>query len=203
MSFAQPEFLWFLLPVALAGWRGRPSTRFAPLRLPVVPAESVAFPRSRWQRLETLVHGVRVSALFLLVVALARPVDTTRFEAPLVDGLDLAIVLDRSSSMSARGVPGTPTRFEVACENVREFAGRRATEHGDRVSLTTFARFAERLVPATSDLGALNSALEGASTVAEPAAGRDCVGSRHRRRRPFAPGDRCRGRSSARTADGR
>jgi Ca-activated chloride channel family protein len=100
----------------------------------------------------------RLGALALVLVALARPQLGYAWEESKTAGIDIAIALDVSVSMSADDF--RPDRLAVARRVVREFVGARA---GDRIALVTFAGTALTRAPLTSDrrmLDELVAALE-------------------------------------------
>jgi Ca-activated chloride channel homolog len=110
------------------------------------------------------VPGVlRATAFALLVLALARPVDTTRPETTEESGIDVMLVLDLSGSMAAvmenvpddlkphvtvpePGIP--PRRVDIAKAVVRDFISRRKS---DRIGVIVFGKSAFVLSPQTLD----------------------------------------------------
>jgi len=106
---------------------------------------------------------MKVAALCLTIVALARPLRGRVELASQGEGVDIALLLDRSSSMEAKAHDGAPRRFEVAKEVVGEFARRRMTDTegiADNVALLSFARYTDLLCPFTLDADVLVGALE-------------------------------------------
>ncbi len=110
------------------------------------------------------VPGVLRSIAFaLMVLALARPVDTTRPETTEESGIDVMLVLDLSGSMAAimenvpdnlkphltvpePGIP--PRRVDIAKAVVRDFISRRKS---DRIGVIVFGKSAFVLSPQTLD----------------------------------------------------
>ena len=161
LSLADPFFL-ALVPVAVgvallgARVRGR-----AAARVPRLPG--VELPRSLAQRMVWLPQAMKVAALCLTVLALSRPLRGKVELSTQGEGVDIALLLDRSSSMEAKAHEGAPTRFEVARQVVGDFARRRMTDTegvADNVALFTFAGFTELLCPFTLDADALTGVLE-------------------------------------------
>jgi Ca-activated chloride channel family protein len=151
-SLAQP--LWLLalvLPAALVWLRYRrravePSLSFSRLgALRLVK-------RSPRVRLVTLLWGLRVLAIALGVVAMARPQWGQRFEEVLTEGIDIMMVLDVSGSMRAEDFR-PKNRLEVAKEVFRRFIERRPH---DRIGMTVFAGGALTRCPLTLDHGVLD-----------------------------------------------
>jgi len=101
----------------------------------------------------------RLGALALLIAALARPQLGYAWEESRTAGIDIAIALDTSVSMSADDFR-PDDRLAVARRVVREFIAARA---GDRIALVSFAGTAFTRAPLTSDrrmLDGLVAALE-------------------------------------------
>ncbi len=160
-ALADPVFL-VLLPFAVAAvwWGVRARGRVA-ARVPVLPG--IALPMSLIQRLAWLPAAMKIGALCLTVAALARPMRGRIEIASQGEGVDIALLLDRSSSMEAQEREGAPQRFEVAKNVVGEFARRRMTDTegiADNVALLTFAGFTDLLCPFTLDANALLGALD-------------------------------------------
>jgi Ca-activated chloride channel family protein len=105
-----------------------------------------------WVRLRHLPTALRVLAIALLALALARPQDTSRREDSEVEGIDIVVVLDMSRSMAAEDMSGP--RIEAARQTILDFVRRRAT---DRVGIVVFGREAYTLCPLTLDYNVLQS----------------------------------------------
>lgn len=135
--------------------RGRSALWFAPFPLLVRRldrgGERVKSPASWRVRARSLPLVLDVGALILIAFALARPVVRERV-ATEVEGIDVVLVLDVSSSMAARDLDGERTRLEVAREAAIGFVRARAQ---DRIALISFARYADLLCPFTLDHEAL------------------------------------------------
>lgn len=155
MEFAEPYWLWLLalLPL-LAVWEWhRFHRRSQGLRFSdVEPAR--AAPQTLWTRLQWLPAALRLLALILGVLALARPqeVNTTRTQS--AEGIDIMLVLDLSTSMRAEDFQ--PNRFEAARDVASEFIEGRQS---DRIGLTVFAGQAYTQAPLTLDYNFLQQML--------------------------------------------
>ncbi len=155
MTFANPHVLWLLLVVPLLGawrwwrWQGTRGLRYSD----VSPARAV--PASWRVRLRGLPAVLRLAALTLGIVALARPQveDVTRTKT--AEGIDIMLTLDTSSSMRAEDFQ--PNRFEAARDVAGSFVEGRVS---DRVGLIVFAAEAYTQVPLTLDYGFLRRMLE-------------------------------------------
>jgi len=112
-------------------------------------------------RLRSIPAVLRILALVLFVIALARPQShLTVTHKSKVEGIDIVLALDVSRSMQARdlsgGFFGGKTRLDVAKEVIDEFIRRR--EH-DRIGLVLFGREAYTWCPPTLDYQALRTLL--------------------------------------------
>lgn len=160
LSLADPLFLLLLPLVLLAVWQGARRRRRVAARVPLLPVAPP--PRSLVQRLAWLPPTMKAVALLLAVLALARPLRGSVEVASRGEGVDIALLLDRSSSMDSQAEPGGPTRLDVAKDVIGEFALRRMTDTegiADNVALFTFASYTDLLCPFTLDADALLGAL--------------------------------------------
>ena len=154
MVFAQPGLLWLLVLVPLIGgytwWRGR---RKAGLRFSNV-ASAQAAPKTVWARLYGLPGLLRMAALVLGILALARPQERNVVNERFAEGVDIMMVLDTSTSMRAQDF--RPNRFEAARSVGAEFIRGRTS---DRVGLIVFAAKAFTQAPLTLDYDFLQQLL--------------------------------------------
>lgn len=155
MRFADPWLLSLLVVLPLLGYL---SARRRVARLPhptlaghVTGGLSPGF----MVRLRHLPRILRVLALALLVVALARPQQGVATGTVTTHGVDILIALDTSGSMTAQDF--APDRLEVAKEVVGEFVQGRPN---DRLGLVVFAANAFTQVPLTLDHRVLLTSLE-------------------------------------------
>lgn len=107
-------------------------------------------------RLLHLPFALRMLALALLIVALARPQSSARLEDISVEGIDIMIALDISGSMLAEDF--RPNRMEVAKKTALEFIAMRPT---DRIGMAVFSGQSFTLVPLTTDHTLLNELTAG------------------------------------------
>lgn len=155
MTFSNPEVLWLLLAVPLVGlwawWRlqSEGGLRYSD----VGPAQSA--PTSWTVRLRWLPAALRMGALALGVLALARPQSQEVTRTSTAEGIDIMIVLDASSSMRAEDFQ--PNRFAAAREAAGSFVEGRTS---DRVGLIVFAADAYTQVPLTLDYSFLQRMLD-------------------------------------------
>ena len=144
-EFASPHFLWLLVLLAPLGWwalrwRAAASIQFSDLGLfHAVPAGRAL----SWRR---LLPVLRLAALALLIVALARPRFGTTEREVVQEGVDLFYCLDISGSM--RSEDFRPNRLGKAKELMTAFAAKRPT---DRQGIVVFSGVAFMLCPLTFD----------------------------------------------------
>lgn len=166
LTFEHPWFLLLLAPALWLGWqrlRSRPATlQFSSLRI------AKAVPRSPRARLHWLPDAVRVAAICVLIVAMARPQQVDR-ELLSGDGIDIMIALDMSGSMNAidatedeiqriqAGGEEPLNRFGTARRILKEFIRRRSA---DRIGLVIFGGEAYLRFPPTLDYVRLLNALD-------------------------------------------
>lgn len=155
MEFAQPEWLLLLILVPVMGiWElVRARRRYAGLRFSNVAAAKQA-PRTFWTQVRWLPGVIRMAALSLGIVALARPQERNVTRERFAEGVDIMMVLDTSTSMRAQDF--RPNRFEAAREVGDEFVRSRIS---DRVGLIVFAAKAYTQAPLTLDYQFLRSML--------------------------------------------
>ncbi len=146
MEFAHPQWLALLILVPLLGvwewWRAR---RKAGLRFSNVAAAKAA-PRTLWTYLGGMPALLRMVALTLGIVALARPQERNVTQERYAEGVDIVMVLDTSTSMRAQDF--RPNRFEAARDVAAEFIRGRIS---DRIGLIVFAAKAYTQTPLTLD----------------------------------------------------
>lgn len=155
MTFAHPDMLWLLsLVPLLAAWRWWRVRRGAGLQFSDVDAaRSVA---SSWRvRLRAVPDLLKVAALVLGILALARPQERNVVRTQTAEGIDIMLVLDTSTSMRAEDF--RPNRFEAARDVASEFIQGRVS---DRVGLVVFAAKAYTQAPLTLDYSFLQKMLD-------------------------------------------
>lgn len=111
---------------------------------------------SMWARLSALPFILRMLALTLVLVALARPQAGARSEEVLTEGVDILLAIDISSSMKTEDFKPR-NRLHVAKEVVADFI--RSRLH-DRIGMVVFAARALTKCPLTIDHDILQTLLE-------------------------------------------
>lgn len=147
MTFLHPELLWLLLllPALLIiyiVWRRR---QHASLRVP-----SLLFLRDMRGGLRVyLRHSLfvlRLIAFGLIIVALARPQSSSSWSEDRVEGIDIMLTMDISTSMLAMDFQ--PNRVEAAKEVAMRFIANRPN---DNIGLVVFAGESFTACPLTQD----------------------------------------------------
>ena len=147
MTFLHPELLWLLLllPALLIiyiVWRRR---QHASLRVP-----SLLFLRDMRGGLRVYLRHclfvLRLLALGLIIVALARPQSSSSWSEDRVEGIDIMLTMDISTSMLAMDFQ--PNRVEAAKEVAMRFIANRPN---DNIGLVVFAGESFTACPLTQD----------------------------------------------------
>ena len=152
-TWANPEYFYLLLviPVLIAWYWFRHKSSSPEIRFSGLQAlTNVSNSPKTW-----LVHGLfvlRILAIGLIIVALARPQNVSSKQNIEIEGIDIVMALDVSSSMLARDFK--PDRLEAAKEVAVNFIRRRPN---DRVSLVIFSGEAFTQVPLTTDHAMIRS----------------------------------------------
>ncbi|MCC7384774.1 MAG: VWA domain-containing protein [Deltaproteobacteria bacterium] len=158
LSLQTPWALWGLLPiawVALERWWWRRRRRQPAFRFPGV-AMLGELPRTTAARLAALPFALRLLALGLVVVALARPQLVSSADRDENEGIDIVLALDTSCSMQAADFQPQDRMF-VAKKSIQEFILKRKN---DRVAMVVFAGEAATWVPLTLDYSLVAQMLE-------------------------------------------
>lgn len=155
MKFLHPGYFYlFLIFIPLIGWyvwkwrNSNPSLGISTL-------SSFKIIGNSWKVwLMHLSFALRLLAIGAVIVALARPQTHDALNSSRVEGTDIVLALDISSSMLASDL--TPTRFEAAKEVARKFVNQRPD---DNIGLVVFSGESLSLMPLTSDKAAVVNAI--------------------------------------------
>lgn len=156
MSWANPELLGLLVLVpllALAAWalrrfrRGLPLSTLRVVRPLQSPVARLALPA---------LLALRLAAIALIVVALARPQLGRTWVEQTQRGVDIMLALDLSGSMRAEDFQ-PQNRLVAAKQVIDHFI---AETPGNRIGLVVFAGRANTLVPLTTDHDMLRDTLK-------------------------------------------
>ena len=148
LEFATPWALAFLLLIpALAMLPRWANQQFRPAGLSYASDKLISPTTSRRLRIAPFIPAIRLFALALLIVAIARPQDVEGQEVVTGEGVDIAIALDISGSMESLDFQPR-NRLEAAKQVIAEFVAER--KH-DRIGLVVFASQAFIQSPPTVD----------------------------------------------------
>jgi Ca-activated chloride channel homolog len=147
IEFANENVLWLLLlPLLLAGWQVWRQARFYPtLRLPGLAAVE-GHTRPVRGLVKQYLWTLRLLAMALLIIALARPQVAFNEEEVNTEGIDIMLALDISGSMNA--LDFKPDRLGAAKVTADTFIRSRPR---DRIGLVVFAGEAFTQAPLTTD----------------------------------------------------
>ena len=151
IEFANPKLLWLLLLVpALIVWyilrhkKQEASLSFSDLK------GFVKLPKTWKAYLRHLLFALKMAALALLIVALARPQSSSTNSTSNIEGIDIVMAMDVSGSMLARDLK--PDRLTAAKNVASDFVKGRP---GDRMGLVIFSGETFTQVPLTTDHGVM------------------------------------------------
>ncbi|MBN1257963.1 MAG: VWA domain-containing protein [Planctomycetes bacterium] len=171
MRFESPWALLVTLAIPLliafsGRGRGWGSVRFS------ATAQVKGVGKSIKQRLLWLPLAIRILALLLLAVALARPQEGTERVHDISKGIAIEMVVDRSGSMGAEmGFAGRNlSRLEVVKRVFDEFVSGKGDLPGrpnDLIGMIVFARYADTICPLTLGHGALAQFLKNVQLVTQ------------------------------------
>lgn len=146
-SWANPEFLYLLIaiPLLIVWYWFRQNSRDAELQFSDLSILDDVPKSSRvWLRHSMFV--LRILALSLLIIAIARPQSTSHRQNVSVEGIDIVLAMDVSGSMLARDFK--PDRLEASKDIAKNFIMKRPN---DRIGLVIFSGEAFTQVPLTTD----------------------------------------------------
>jgi Ca-activated chloride channel family protein len=155
VTFAYPWVLYLLLSIPLLiawylfrGMKSQSSVTYSSLSI------FKDVPSTFRERLRHVPIFLRLIAIGLLIIALARPQSFTSGKNVSTEGIDIAMVLDISGSMLAEDLK--PNRLDAAKIVIDEFVEGRIS---DRIGLVVFARDAFTQCPLTIDYSVLRNLL--------------------------------------------
>ncbi len=157
MTFANYEYLFLLLLlIPYIVWYWYYHRKITPsLRISSTDAFKYA-PRSLRQRLLHLPFVCRLICLAFAIIALARPQTSNNWDSKDIEGIDIMLCMDVSTSMLAEDLK--PNRIEAAKQVAMEFITGRPH---DNIGLTLFAGEAYTQCPMTVDHAVLLNLLGG------------------------------------------
>lgn len=156
MTFTQPLYFLFFLPLLLYIiwyiWRGH---KKQPALVYSRTGELKSLPRTFRQRLIHLPFVLWCLAAIAAILALARPQSQTAWSEKEVEGIDIMLAIDISTSMRAEDL--RPNRLEAAKKVAMQFI---ADRPNDNIGLTIFAGEAFTQCPMTTDHASLINLLQ-------------------------------------------
>ena len=160
MEFANKEyFLLLLLLIPYLLWYFMYRKKSEPT---IQMSDTYAYqfaPKSWRMRIMGLPMLLRCLTFVLLVVVLARPQTHNAWDSKTVEGIDIMLAMDVSTSMLAEDL--RPNRMEAAKDVAREFISGRPS---DNIGLTIFAGEAFTQCPMTTDHASLLNLLQSVRT---------------------------------------
>lgn len=155
-EFASPYFLYglIIIPLLIVWYIFRGRRQSAYIRF----ADTSFFsrlPRSWRAYCRHMLFVLELSAMTLLFIALARPQSSSTNQKVNVEGIDIVMTIDISSSMLAQDLK--PDRLEAAKEVGSDFIKGRPD---DRIGLVVFASETFTQVPLTTDHGMILNMLK-------------------------------------------
>ena len=157
MRFANPIFLILLglIPVFIWDYFRRQKAREASIVFSDTSMARGIRPgfRVRYRHVPMI---LRMIAIFIFILAIARPQSGQEEEEIITEGIDIMLTLDTSSSMRAEDFK-PQNRLGAAKEVMEEFIRSR---HHDRIGLVVFARHSLTQCPLTLDYGVLLDLLD-------------------------------------------
>ncbi len=154
--FANPEFLWLLLVVPAVGyyWWKQERNKLVDIQFSSFQLFQ-QLPKTWRERAARVPVILRLSALALLIIALARPQSVSSKENVTTEGIDIVLVLDISGSMLAEDF--SPNRLEAAKQVASDFIDGRTN---DRIGLVIFSGESFTQCPLTIDYPVLKNLLK-------------------------------------------
>ncbi len=147
ITFADPAFLYLLviIPAIIAFYFFKQRKATASLRMPGLDPFLNSGKTFR-HYLRHILFALRIIAVALLIIVLARPQATDRFQDVSTEGIDIILALDISGSMLSRDFK--PDRLEASKNVATEFISGRPY---DRIGLVIFSGEAFTQCPLTTD----------------------------------------------------
>jgi Ca-activated chloride channel homolog len=147
ITFSEPLFLYLLLliPAIIAFYVLKQHKTSASLRMPGLAPFANANTTFR-HYLRHIFFALRTIAITLLIIVLARPQKTDKFQDMSTEGIDIVLALDISGSMLARDF--RPDRLEASKDVATEFISGRPY---DRIGLVVFSGESFTQCPLTTD----------------------------------------------------
>jgi len=145
-TYANPQFFWlFIAWLATIGWYVFRQKRLNPY-MQVASVEGLKGVRTSRPILRHGLFVLRMMAFALMILVLARPQSSNRWETVTTEGIDIVMALDISGSMLAQDFK--PDRLEAAKRISTQFISGRTN---DRIGLVVFSGESFTQCPLTTD----------------------------------------------------
>ena len=155
MRFESPLFLFLLILIPLLYLFFKKQNKPAAIRFSVpIPKHLYANDPSRYS------VWIKLAALTLMIIALARPQNSFKQTQRQVSGIDILMVLDLSASMNIEDL-SERSRIDIAKRVMEDFIKGR---QNDRIGFVVFSGEPLTLAPPTLDYGLVLSSLRSAQT---------------------------------------
>ena len=147
IEFANPEYFYFLLLLLplIVWYILKDKNAHASIQVSTVKSFNAA-PKTYKYYLRHALIVFRVLAIAFIIIAMARPQSSNKFEDTITEGIDIVMSLDISSSMLARDFE--PDRLEAAKEVASQFITGRPE---DKIGLVIFSGESFTQCPLTTD----------------------------------------------------
>ena len=148
MIFANPNYLYLLLLlIPMIGWYiYKLSKSQASMQVSSTQAFDAPAAKSYKVYLRHVPFVLRMIAVALIIVVLARPQSTDKWQSSTTEGIDIMMVLDTSTSMLAEDLK--PNRLEAAKDVAASFINGRPN---DNIGMVLFAAESFTQCPLTTD----------------------------------------------------
>ena len=145
--FENGWFLWFLLiiPLLIAYYIYRQSKTTAAIKVSTMKMFDPDHLTFR-HYLRHILFGLRMTAVALIIIVIARPQDVDKWHSTTSQGIDIVLTLDVSGTMLAKDF--TPNRLEASKDVATKFIAGRPD---DRIGLTVFSGESFTQCPVTTD----------------------------------------------------
>ncbi len=160
ITFANKELLWLLLaiPVITAWYIWKNKSYNASFKISTFSTFD-GLEKSFKQYFRHSIIVLRMAAIFLLVIVLARPQSRSSWKDVKTEGIDIVMALDISGSMLAKDLK--PTRIDAAKEVAIDFIDSRPN---DRIGLVIFSGESFTQCPLTTDHAVIKNLFAGIHT---------------------------------------
>ncbi len=156
MNLSHPALLWlFLLYIPLIAWYVWSQRKSAPTMRMSTTAPFASLPTSWKVYVRHLMFALKLAMLGCLIIILCRPQSHDSWETSDVEGTDIVVALDVSTSMLAKDFK--PNRLDAAKDVATQFVSGR---ENDNIGLVVFAAESFTQVPMTMDNAMLVNAID-------------------------------------------